>query len=351
LISALPWACGSEPRPTDGAELRARFPQHAARVLDGGEPLEASERGFALPSDASPGAPRPLEVTLPDEGGGLVQLRLSNGEAIGVRELGASGAGASLGRAVVYTRLAGTSFWTVTAGAVEHWLHLEAGAVRPGAPVASYRIEGARPEGAGAAARLVDGAGRALVTVTAPFGVTERGRALSLHLTASDDRLDLFVDDDVGDEAVLIDPSWVPTGSMTIARAQMGAALRADGQVLVLGDTGQPAGGTAELYDPALGAFGASIPATVVAGVARYNHTMTTLPDGRILVLGGGDSPQTGDLYDPATHSVGPAAPPLTPRNVHTATLLANGKVLVAGGYVGNAGTKATEIYDPSSDT
>jgi hypothetical protein len=82
---------------------------------------------------------------------------------------------------------------------------------------------------------------------------------------------------------------------------------------------------------------------------ARRLHTATLLSDGRVLVAGGA-GPQllaTAEIYDPVTDSWSPTPDMATPRFAHTATLLPGGKVLVIGGsYAAPAGTTA-EIYDP----
>jgi len=84
---------------------------------------------------------------------------------------------------------------------------------------------------------------------------------------------------------------------------------------------------------------------------ARTRHTATLLPNGKVLVAGGanasGDLAQA-ELYDPATGTWAPVASMLAARSVHTATLLPNGKVLVAGGF--GAVTQA-ELYDPDANT
>jgi hypothetical protein len=88
--------------------------------------------------------------------------------------------------------------------------------------------------------------------------------------------------------------------------------------------------------------------------VPHINASITQLPNGRVLIAGSGDFPPgtsaSVDLYDPVanTFTAGPAM--LTARGAHTATLLANGTVLVAGG-VSDLGAvqilAASEIFDP----
>ena len=88
---------------------------------------------------------------------------------------------------------------------------------------------------------------------------------------------------------------------------------------------------------------------------ARYFHTATLLPNGKVLVAGGLDSSinpsASAELYDPASGSWSPTGSLNTARDLHTATLLPNGKVLVAGGF-GNSGIlTSAELYDLSSKT
>ena len=88
---------------------------------------------------------------------------------------------------------------------------------------------------------------------------------------------------------------------------------------------------------------------------ARGNHTSTVLPDGRILVAGGTNGPQvlsSCEIYDPISKAWSLTGAMNTPRAGHTATLLTNGTVLVSGGYINNnsAGTTNTsEIYYPDT--
>ena len=83
-------------------------------------------------------------------------------------------------------------------------------------------------------------------------------------------------------------------------------------------------------------------------GGARYYHTATLLAGGKVLVAGGtGNSGflASAELYDPAANTWSAAGSLATARDYHTATLLANGKVLVAGGS-GNSGDLASaELY------
>jgi large repetitive protein len=73
---------------------------------------------------------------------------------------------------------------------------------------------------------------------------------------------------------------------------------------------------------------------------ARLRHTATLLPNGKVLVAGGNNGPpalSSAELYDPASGTWTATGSLGTARGYHTATLLPNGKVLVAGGNNGPA--------------
>lgn len=99
---------------------------------------------------------------------------------------------------------------------------------------------------------------------------------------------------------------------------------------------------------------------------ARYAHTATLLPDGKVLITGGissatsdaiGAAPSfslesSAELYDPATGTFSAAGDLGGVRAAHTATLLTNGKVLITGGITGKSTSSPTaEIYDPVAGT
>ena len=91
---------------------------------------------------------------------------------------------------------------------------------------------------------------------------------------------------------------------------------------------------------------------------AREGYTATLLPNGKVLIVGGysrgysSPSALAGtELYDPSTRTFAPSGDLITARSGHSATLLPDGTVLIAGGAAGTALTTAAEIYDPSTGT
>ena len=83
---------------------------------------------------------------------------------------------------------------------------------------------------------------------------------------------------------------------------------------------------------------------------ARSGHTATVLADGKILVAGG-EASGSAEIFDPISQSFSLVSGNLnTPRQYHSAVLLNNGKVLIAGGVVGtNTVLSSAEIYDPQT--
>ena len=92
--------------------------------------------------------------------------------------------------------------------------------------------------------------------------------------------------------------------------------------------------------------------------VARDSHTATLLPDGTVLIAGGDNSGTvlaSTEIFDPATGTFTVTGSMSAQRVLHTATLLLNGKVLIAGGnyFIGAAEAilASAELYDPATGT
>jgi|SRR5215510_12799538 len=152
---------------------------------------------------------------------------------------------------------------------------------------------------------------------------------------------------------------WSLTGSMSSAHGNGGTAtLLHNGKVLVVGGLGanNASVATVELYDPHTG-FWSSVGSM---SVPRAGHTATLLHNGMVLVTGGLDQMEcfpscippvfaSAELYDPKTGSWSPTGSMSTARAQHSAVLLNDGKVLIAGGFSNSEVLSSAEIYDPKS--
>jgi len=147
---------------------------------------------------------------------------------------------------------------------------------------------------------------------------------------------------------------------MATARGYHTATRLADGRVLVIGGSADawtsnaPLIASAEIYDPKAGTFST----TGQLNVARAWHTATLLADGRVLITGGqstgGEQLASAELYDPGTGRFTPTGSMEVGREYHTATLLNDGRVLVAGGggdYTNLNFLASAELFDPKTGT
>ena len=150
--------------------------------------------------------------------------------------------------------------------------------------------------------------------------------------------------------------AFSPTGSMTEVRYGHTATLLSDGRVLITGGNNlnrrsmrDPAGiALAELYDPNTGQFSGTGSMTT----SRVGHTATLLADGHVLIAGGYEGltgGATAELFDPKTGKFSGTGSMTSTRRGGTATLLSDGRVLVAGGGDGSASSASAELYDPAT--
>jgi len=155
-------------------------------------------------------------------------------------------------------------------------------------------------------------------------------------------------------EAELYNPAdgtFKLTGSMKTPRGSVVAAPLPDGRVLVAGGTAdlRTVLDTAEIYDPATGAF----TATVNMQQRRFKFAANALADGRVLLTGGAVNNEwsgrrpTAEIFDPRTGQFTAARDMHQPRFKHTTAtaLLPDGRVIVAGG------NRKVEVFDPKTGT
>jgi len=162
-----------------------------------------------------------------------------------------------------------------------------------------------------------------------------------------------YPDWSVINSAELYDPAtgaWIPTGAMNAARVGHTATLLASGNVLVTsGNSGLP---SAELYDLATGSWTAT-----GNPIAAPTYTRAILlPSGKVLVAGGAsdegdhcDGVADAELYDPATGQWSTTGRLMAARAGHSLTLLPDGKVLAAAGFHNCNSISSSEIYDPAT--
>jgi len=146
--------------------------------------------------------------------------------------------------------------------------------------------------------------------------------------------------------------SWQFTGKMNDARALHTATLLSDGRVLVAGGVGRgDSPESAEFYDPATAQWVKTQP----LGYPVVGHSATRLQDGTVLVAGGFDYGHVipmyvkATLWNPVTGTWTQTGDMNRGRASHSATLLADGEVLVAGGSDDNGLTATAEIYNPAT--
>ena len=151
--------------------------------------------------------------------------------------------------------------------------------------------------------------------------------------------------------------TFTVTGSMVQARAEFGVTLLANGQVLVAGGcTAYDANGClstttkAEIYDPTSGTW----KSTGALRAARHAMTATLLASGKVLVAGGAtsasDALNSTEIYDPTAKTWTLGTKMVQARSDYASIMLGNGKVLFMGGEnINGVSIKNAELYDPTT--
>ncbi len=219
---------------------------------------------------------------------------------------------------------------------------------RPPASVDAVPVDGAQADGAAPDGAILD------ASVTPDANV----------IPIPDAELDV-PDAEVTPDAAIT--GFVFAGTLSRPRWDHEAALLPDGRVAIIGGWRLPDDDSAivampeiEVFDPQTGTF------TVTAQLAhpRYGHRVTSLADGRVLVTGGRvtvdnirQDTATTEIYDPVTDTITDGPSLVLARTGHTATLLADGRVLITGGSTNDdpdpdsTGVAVAEVYDPVTST
>ena len=144
-------------------------------------------------------------------------------------------------------------------------------------------------------------------------------------------------------------PYWTQVSPKNEPLYTSGITLLQDGRILITGGYGgscfASSSNTCEIYDPATDTW------DTVASMrnCRNFHTATLLNNGKVLIAAGFGTGSNAEVYDPSTNTWTSTAPMNSSRQYHTATLLKDGRVLVVGGALG--GATSCEIYDPNSNS
>lgn len=144
--------------------------------------------------------------------------------------------------------------------------------------------------------------------------------------------------------------TWTAVAPISVARDRPVAVLLRNGKVLVTGGVTTDVGGqldaavlfgnplsSTELYDPVSKTWSPGAPMRI----GRVGHAMVVLADGSVLVVGGTLDPAAADLYDPVANTWVKVGSVLPPRIAPAIGLLGDGRILVAGGLM--------EKYDPAT--
>lgn len=146
--------------------------------------------------------------------------------------------------------------------------------------------------------------------------------------------------------------TWRTVGSMTAGRELVKALLLPDGKILAVGGSIGHFGkykalASAEIFDPKTERWSS----TGALLQARTQFTITSLDDGRVLVVGGArpytSALATAEIYDPTSGTWSAAGAMKTPRWNHRAVLMPNGNVLFVGGCDLLGELTSVELYTP----
>jgi uncharacterized repeat protein (TIGR01451 family) len=193
-------------------------------------------------------------------------------------------------------------------------------------------------------------------SVTCQLGALDAGATATIVLKATPQMIgsltnfagvtetesDLNLSDNFATNTTLVVPLTFNAGPpLTRARYQHTATLLPDGRVLIAGGQGSSGSTTtAEIYDPQTKTF---TPTGNLPQEMRW-HAATLLQDGTVLLTGGHATQSAAIIYNPTNGTFTSVSNMISPHTLHSSTLLPDGRVLISGG----SGNTSAELYLPS---
>jgi hypothetical protein len=339
-------------------------------------------RGSGFASTAST-----AEVVLSTRANRAFQLHADEGD-LSIRLLGATDAIASLeGGYAVYARALGDATLIhrpLREGTEDFLLFRE----KPKTESLSYEVDvtgiaGVRAVAGSDTVEFLDRTGNPVYRMNAPWAADADGRRIEAHTSVTGCTYDaspaapwgravttpgsttcmIHVSWSATRYPLLVDPTWMRTGNPTRVRGWVSSsgpvtALLPSGRVLIAGGTSATYSTSfkdAEIFNPSTNTFAATGSMAIERGDAA---TATVLNNGRVLVAGGGAPPaiwgaptNTTELYDEGTGMFAAGPVMAVPRVRHRAMPLGNGKVLFVGGGSNLAPSAVAELLDLAAGT
>ncbi len=232
-------------------------------------------------------------------------------------------------------------------------------AVRRGSGIATMRR-------AGESVEAVDAQGVPWLRATPPVAIDRRGVRVTGTLRLEGDDLVVQIDTRGLAFPILVDPDWTPTSDMSFGRFFAGANVLPDGRVLSTGGCSATTcsgdlriGSCAHIVDTAetLNVTTRTWSQVDREAIPRYFHVAESLRDGRVLIAGGcidADCTMTtadAEIFDPTDNHFHVTASLGESRAGLASAVLADGRILLAGGCNATGCTGRAEIYDPRAVT
>lgn len=339
--------------------VQSVYAAHRDLVFERPVHIAASDDGLVMRNripemeDVPPTSPELADrfhVTMPERGADAIEMHVTPEVTLRVFEEDVTGDAQQVDGAVSYARSGGRVYWTGFENGFEEWLAIEEGLAHVDQAVATWRVENATLRELGAGVMVADAAGEDRLYVTAPYAWTRTGEEVVATLRVERGRIALHVDADGAE--VLVDPLWRPTGAMVVPRREH-HLVNLPGGALALGGLSPATQAlfSAETYDAFTKTW--SMTANNMAFPRRDAVVIPYSVGGvdKVLVAGGanGSILTTGsEIYDVDTRTFAPVADPMNAARKNAAgVVLPNGQILVTGGGDVDEALTSTELFNP----